>query len=207
MKFDRPSTTGTAVTLQDVLDRLGEIDGLSEARRRDLRSAVRCYAKLLVIPLDLAAIRKNLDKMVPAQAKISAKRWANRRSDLAAAFAACGLMPMLKTARVRLEPAWASLLDQATDRAVQHGLSRFARWATLRRVAPAMVEASTIERFVSELEAASLARHVEGQYRGVATAWNALVAAVRGEGMRPIALPALSRAPVRLAWEQLPAAF
>src|SRR6266851_9241234 len=119
MKFDRPSTTGTAVTLQDVLDRLGEIDGLSEARRRDLRSAVRCYAKLLgippsVIPLDLATIRKNLDKMVPAQAKISAKRWANRRSDLAAALAACGLMPMLKTARVRLEPAWASLLDQAT---------------------------------------------------------------------------------------------
>jgi len=211
MKTERPPITGTLVTLQDVLDRLALLDGLSHARRRDLRSAVKCFAKLAgvppgAIPLDLATIRQTLDGMVPAQAKVSAKRWANRRSDLAAALAACGLMPMLKTAKVELEPAWAALLEPVTDRAIRSGLSRFARWASLRRVLPAAVETATIERFVNELEAASLVRHVREQYRGVAKAWHALVALQGGEGLRPVALPERP-APVRLPWEQLPAAF
>src|SRR5712671_3044759 len=120
MKTERPPVTGTVVTLQDVLDRLAQVDGLSDARRRDLRSAVKCFAKLAgvppgAIPLDLATIRQTLDGMVPAQAKVSAKRWANRRSDLAAALAACGLMPMLKTARVKLDPAWEDVLGPVSD--------------------------------------------------------------------------------------------
>ena len=76
-------------------------------RKRDLRSAVTSFAKLrdqppAAIPLDLADIRRTLDGMVPARAKISRKRWANLRSDLAAAIEASGLRPMLKTAD--LEP-------------------------------------------------------------------------------------------------------
>jgi hypothetical protein len=35
--------------------------------------------------------------MVAAQAKVSRKRWANLRSDLAVAIEASGLRPMLKT--------------------------------------------------------------------------------------------------------------
>src|SRR3981189_353597 len=126
MKTERPPITGTLVTLQDVLDRLALLDGLSHARRRDLRSAVKCFAKLAgvppgAIPHDLATIRQTLDGMVPARAKVSAKRWANRRSDLAAALAACGLMPMLKTAKVELETAGAGLLGPGTGAGVRRG--------------------------------------------------------------------------------------
>jgi integrase len=211
MKSDRFPITGTIATLQDVLDRLSVVDGLTDGRRRDLRSAVACYAKILgvppaAIPIDLATIRETLDAMVPAQAKVSAKRWANRRSDLAAAFAACGLMPILKTAKVKLDPAWAALLVPVADPAIRNGLSRFARWATLRGIAPTAVDMAVIERFVAELMAASLARHIGEQYRTVAWAWNALVALRSGEGMRSVALPERP-APVRVPWQQLPAAF
>ena len=65
-------------------------------------------------------------------------------------------MPILKTAKVELEPAWAALLEPVTDRAIRNGLSRFARWASLRRVLPAAVETATIERFVNELAAGGL---------------------------------------------------
>src|SRR5689334_22275918 len=90
-------------TLQNVLDGLAADSSLSDTRRRDLRSAVVCFAALMDsspahVSLDLAAIRSVLDLMVPIQAKISRKRWANLRSDLAAAIAASGLLPMLKTA-------------------------------------------------------------------------------------------------------------
>ena len=211
MKTEKPPATGVDLTLQDVLDGLAPVEGLTDARRRDLRSAVRCYAKLTgippaAIPLDLAAIRERLDGMVPAEVKVSAKRWANRRSDLAGAFAACGLMPIVKTAKVKPDAAWAALLAPVADPAIRNGLSRFCRWATLRGIAPTAVDAGVIERFVAELTAASLARHIGEQYRTVARAWNALVAIRGGEGLHQVALPERP-APVRVAWEQLPAAF
>ncbi len=97
-----------AATLQTVLDRIAGASGLSDSRRRDLRSAVTSFAKLserspAAIPLDLTRIRDTLDGMIPASAKISAKRWANLRSGLAAAIAASGLRPMLKTANLDLD--------------------------------------------------------------------------------------------------------
>ena len=77
--------------------------------------------------------------MVPARAKISRKRWANLRSDLAAAIEASGLLPMLKTADLDLDEVWTRLLAAADPR-IRHGLSRFARWASLRRIAPETVD-------------------------------------------------------------------
>ena len=125
----RPSSIGLPV-----------MRGLSDSRKRDLRSAVTSFAKLrgqppAAIPLDLADIRRTLDSMVPARAKVSPKRWANLRSDLAAAIEASGLRPMLKTADLDLDEAWSRLLAPA-DQRIRHGLSRFARWASLRRIAP-----------------------------------------------------------------------
>src|SRR5262249_19142012 len=99
MKTEQIQSSAAAATLQDVLDRLSD-DGVVDSRKRDLRSAVASFARLVdkapgLIPLDLAAIRHALDGAVPAQAGISAKRWANLRSDLAAAMAASGLRLML----------------------------------------------------------------------------------------------------------------
>ena len=117
MKVDRIDPAAAPATLQDVLDRLVAAPGLSETRKRDLRSAVVTFAKLtdqapVLIPLDLASIRAALDAMVPAQAKVSRKRWANLRSDLAAAIEVAGLRPMLKTAGVALDETWSRLISR-----------------------------------------------------------------------------------------------
>src|SRR5262245_52662184 len=120
MKRDSvPPTAAAPAALQHVKDRIAA-SSLPAARKRDLLSAVNTFAKLTdrrpaEIPLDLAAIREALDGMVPAQAKVSRKRFANLRSDLAAAIDASGLVPMLKTAGVELDEAWARLLQAVTD--------------------------------------------------------------------------------------------
>jgi len=203
--------TATTITLQTVLDRIAPASGLSDGRKRDLRSAVTSFAKLTerpppAIPLDLAGIRETLDGMVPAGAKISAKRWANLRSDLAAAIAASGLLPMLKTANVDLDETWALLLATA-EHGIRHSLSRFARWASLQSIRPQAVDDSTIDRFIAELEAATLVRNLRQLPGIVATAWNALVALNDGVGLRPVAVPANGRVPSRIPWQQLPASF
>jgi hypothetical protein len=211
MKQDQLSRPAVLVTLQDVIDRLAGAE-LGVTRKRDLRSAVITYAKLVdqrpaAVPLDLADIRRTLDGMVPIAAKVSRKRWANLRSDLAAAFDASGLRPMLKTAQIELDNEWSPLFEAVTDARVRNGLSRFARWASLRRIAPPSVDDSVIARFVAELDASTLIRNVEAQHRSVALTWNLLCALQSGLGLRSVAVPATMLMPTRVPWEGLPVCF
>jgi len=187
MKIDPPPPTTIAVTLQAVLDRIVGNPELSPRRKRDLLSAVRSYAKLLdqppaAIPLDLAAIRHTLDRIVPPRALISAKRFANIRSDTAAAIEASGVHPMLMTARVVLDDPWRQLLAEAPQR-YRHALSRLARWATLRGVPPERINEEALQQFSAELHSSTLVRNLRFHERLVRRAWN-VVAAQRSRKLR-----------------------
>ena len=211
MKTEGPPAGGPA-TLQDVIDRLAGNSSLSDTRKRDLRSAVVTFGKLTdqalaLIVLDLGGIRAALDAMVPAQAKVSRKRWANLRSDLAAAIEASGLRPMLKTAGVDLDEAWSSLFDPIADQRVRNGLSRFARWASLRRVDPQAVDTAAIARFIAELENTTLIRNLGSQHRSVATAWNILARLRPSSALQTVEVPTSRLAPTRVDWAQLPDSF
>jgi integrase len=208
MKIERVPQLTEAVTLQPVLDRLSANPGLTAARKRDLRSAVACFAKLInqppaAIPLDLAAIRQTLDRMVPARAKISPKRWANIRSDFAAAIDGSGLRPMLQTAGVELSNAWRPLMDEAPPW-TRHGLSRLARWSSLRGIAPTAIDDGVIERFVAELHSSTLVRNLRYRSGLVRRAWNALVAQ-HPTKLRAVTVRPNERVLKRIRWEQFPA--
>jgi integrase len=210
MKLPPTPHTGTPPTLQDVLARLATAD-IGESRRRDLRSAVTSYAKLVgkeaaSIPLDLAELRQTLDRMVPAEAEVSAKRWANLRSDLAAAIGASGLVAMLKSAGLPVDPAWEKLLAGMPQR-VRAGLSRFARWASLRQVGPEGVDDAVVARFVAELELATLVRGLRDLQRKVALSWNALVRLAASLDLKEVTVPSFKPGPTRVSWDRLPASF
>ena len=211
MKISPIARACATPTLQNVLDRLAGDRALAVSRRRDLRSAVTTFAKLAEKPpaeilLDLGAIRRTLDSMVPAQAKVSAKRWLNLRSDLAAAIDVSGLRPMLKTAALPLDGAWAPLLARA-NLEIRSGLSRFARWASLRRIRPGAVDDNTIDLFIAELDGATLVRKLPNLHRTVARTWNTLVRRHQAAALRPVTVPASRPASTGIAWQQLPASF
>jgi integrase len=211
MKHDFLPPAAAPSTLQDVIDRVAG-GGLADTRKRDLRSAVVTYSKLVerapaAIPLDLADIRATLDGMVPVQAKVSRKRWANLRSDLAAALDASGLRPMLRTADVELDGEWTRLFEAVTDPRVRNGLSRFSRWASLRRIGAAAVNDAAIARFVAELEASSLIRNIGAQHRSLALLWNRLCTLPPARGLSAVAVPASRLVPTRVPWGRLPKSF
>jgi integrase len=212
MRTDTCAQAPAIATLQHIVDRLAADSSLRDTRKRDLRSAVVTYGKLVTqplsaIPLELAAIRSRLDGMVPAQAKVSRKRWANLRSDLAAAIAVSGLKPMLKTADIELDGSWSAVLSAGSDKAVSSGLSRLARWATLRRITPEEIDDRVMERFFSELESTSLVRNLRGQRRTVAKTWNRLAGLLVDQGLHYVQVPS-NRAPSsRIPWTELPASF
>jgi integrase len=212
MKIDPIPPAGSLPMLQEVLDRLAGNESLTDTRRRDLRSAVMSFAKLAgqsmtEIPLDLNMIRETLDGGQPATARVSAKRWANLRSDLAAAIDASGLNPMLKTAKVELGEHWAQLLKTVADQRARHGLSRYARWATMRGIVPQAANDVTLEAFISDLKTASLVRHVGEQHRNVAMIWNLLVRLRPDEHLRTVEVPPPRLIPTRIAWERFLASF
>ena len=210
MKIVPPPQNAAVVTLQTVLDRLSANARLAGSRKRDLRSAVTSFAKLMdqppgAIPMELAAIRQSLDRMVPARAKISPKRWSNLRADLAAAIAASGLRPMLRMADVALAPAWSQLLA-AAPQWTRHGLSRLARWCSLRQIGPEAIDDGVIERFIAELDSSTLVRNLRYRSGLVRRAWNALVAQ-HPTRLRPVTAKPNQRALKRIPWDQFPASL
>jgi integrase len=210
MKIDPPPATAPPVTLQTVLDRLADDPSLVGSRKRDLSSAVTSFARLMdkapaAIPLDLADIRRTLDTTIPARVKISKKRWANLRSDLASAIDASGLQPMLRTAGVKLRGAWRKLIEK-TDPWTRRGLSRLARWATVRGIAPAAIDDIAIERFVAELHSSTLVGKLRYRSHLVRRAWNAHVARDPTR-LRAVDVNPNNRVLRRTPWAQLPPAL
>jgi len=206
------STPVSPITLQKAVDGLCTSADLSNTRKRDLRSAVVAYGKIVgqpltAIPLDVAEIRKTLDGVVPLQAKVSRKRWANLRSDLAAAIVASGAQPMLKTADVKPNKDWEELLESVDDRRLKNGLSRLARWATLGNLPPGAVNNEVLAHFFAELESNSLVRNVRAQRRAVAKLWNSMVAVCADRGLRPVDVPAIAVNWRRIPWSKLPKTF
>jgi integrase len=210
MKIEPPPPTAAVVTLQTVLDRLAAHPGLTGTRRRDLISAIRTFARLVgeppaAIPLDLSAFRQRLDRMIPARAAISPKRWSNLRSDLGAAIAASALQPVFRTAGIEPTEPWRQLLADAPPWTRQ-ALSRLARWCTIHRVGPDKVDDSTIECFIADLHSSSLVRNLRYRSGLVRRAWNAL-AAHHPARIRAVALKPNKRVLKRIPWNQFPASL
>src|SRR5260221_1359775 len=92
-------TASPDITLAHVLAALEPRSDLSPTRLRDLRSAVKRVAALLredpsVILLDLPAVASKLAAVNPIAAGLTAKSFANIRSDFLAAVKASGFNPV-----------------------------------------------------------------------------------------------------------------
>ena len=144
-KSEAPAPNGVVAkptTLATVLAALEQPGGLSTTRLRDLRSAVKRVAVLLGnepagVPLDIGAIGAKLGTISPVAASMTAKRFANIRSDFLAAVKASGLMPVKIEVKKTLSPAWAELFKRLSGRRAHIGLSRLARYASARGIEPA----------------------------------------------------------------------
>jgi integrase len=209
MKHVPPIDAVGTSTLQDVLDQIASSTGINENRKRDLRSAIISYGKLTDRPpssigLDLAEIRHILDN-AGGVSKMSPKRQANLRSDLASAVDISGLLPMLRTSGIKLDPAWAALLASTTNLRIRNGLSRLARWASANSILLGMVNEAVIQRFVADLEAKTLVRKIGDQRRSVTAAWNALT--VLKPELPTIVSGSRPSVPKRILWGSLRASF
>ena len=199
------------ITLAEVLAALDRPGGLSGTRQRDLKSATKRVAILLgnepaAIPLDMAAIGARLATVNPAAVGLTAKRFANIRSDFLAAVKASGVKPLKVELKSPLSPDWVDLFERLSGQRAHIGLSRLARYASAQGIVPEDVNDDVIGGFITAVREGSLHRKPDALHRQVSLIWNE---AVRDPalGLQLVTVPSF-RGPVeRIDWALLTDAF
>ena len=165
------------VTLATVLTASQRPGTLSNTGLRDRLSAVRRVAELLGdepagIALDLEAISARLAAINPLAVGMSAKRFANIRSDFLAAVKGSGLMPVMSKAKKALSPEWVKLFERLSGRRRDLGLSRLAHYASSQGIEPGEINDEVIGDFIAAVRAGSLHRKPNVLHRQVTLIWN-----------------------------------
>jgi hypothetical protein len=196
-------------TLASVLKALDGSSGLSEVRLRDLRSAVRRVAELLgnvpaAIPLAMEEIQAGLSTINPLAVDLSAKRFANIRSDFLAAVKASGVLPIKSGEKGSLSPEWVKLFEALKGRRAHIGLSRLARHASAEGIEPKDVNDAVIDRFIAAVRAGSLHQKPNALHRQVTLIWNEAAAEA---GLPRVTVPSFRAPPSRIDESLLPLSF
>ena len=199
------------MTLATVLAALERSGALSATRRRDLRSAVKRIADLLGndprgIPLDMDAIRAGLAAISPVAAGMTAKRFANIRSDFLAALKAGGARPIVAEAKKTLSPSWVELFEQLSGRRAHLGLSRLARYASAQAIEPGQINDKFIVGFIAAVREGSLHRSPNRLHRQVTLIWNE-AARDTTLGLQLVTVASFRGPPKRINWTLLPDPF
>lgn len=166
-------------TLAEVIDFLSKDTRLADKRRRDLISACNSTARLANRPAydvacDVAALRQLFAVLHPVHGRISKKRLANIRADLAAALELACVIPAADP-NTDLLPAWRAFLDKATQRHHAYFLSRLVRYCGHRQFEPANVTDVVMREFRTWLDARVLTNDSAKIVKDTAVAFNAIV--------------------------------
>ncbi len=203
------ATQGPA-TLADVLALLRADNSLAGHRRRDLCSALRRMARMTGKPLErlpaeLSLLRPLLNDIRPAAHGISAKTFANLRSNFMAAVRHAGVV---EARPQELTPAWQALHAALPTQRLRHGLSRFCRWCARNDLLPSGLDGDSVEIFRDWLATNALIQNPHRYARQVATLWNEAVEALPDHGLRAVVPPAApSNRPRRLPLSAFPDSF
>lgn len=166
-------------TLADAIAALDAHDGLSNTQRRDMISAInRVTTYLNRSPADLPSnapdLRKVLAKIHPAQAGISAKSFANVKSDLAKALQTVRHLPP-KEPKAEPTDGWQDFLSHCTAKHQRWFLSRLVTYFCNRDIEPGDVTDAIMMEFQMHLDDRLLGKDPAKLCKELAQAWNGIV--------------------------------
>lgn len=188
--MNKPNTDTTCLprTLAEVVEQLTCNTGLSPVRRRDLVSAVTTTGDLLdhgldVVETDVPKLRKALASVSPAMRGITSKRFANIKSDLAAALRITGAMAPARKPEVR-SAGWNAFLAAADAKHHAWGLARFADFCLGCGIEPAQVTDETIRLFFDRVDRSVLTKDPFAICQETVQRWNKIAYHLEvGEGL------------------------
>lgn len=215
MAFQMPVKTVVArpapMTLAEVLARIAGDTGLPQSRRRNLCSSLRSFARILgkdlaALPAHLGRYRESLQRVHPAQAKISLKRWRNIKSDVLFVFRHLGLQQLPGRSQTPLTPEWRTLNARLSDAGSRYQLSRFFRFCSARGIRPENVSDTVAEAYLRTLTEESFAKSPKRIHRRTCVLWNRAEAEVPGWPQITLTVPD-HRKHRTVPWDAFPHSF
>lgn len=195
-------------TLATVLAKVTTDQALTERRRQDLASGLRTFAKALNRPLEeLPAhprmLRDRMEGFKPAEIGLSERRWTNAASLTRQALKHAGIAIMPSRSPVPFSPGWTALFRLVEKKYACVGLSRLARYCTIRGIEPEAVTDGVFATFLDDLSHASMTQAPRKVQRQAVVVWTRLAKAIPAWPQQPITVPDYSRT-YALPWTSFP---
>lgn len=196
----------------EALEMIAGWTDLSETRRINLASGLRCGAKLAGLPLsDIPCCTERLNDLLferpPAAAGMSATRLRDTLASTRAALRRMGRHRPFETGEQGLSDDWAGFLGALGDSPRRPGLRGLARWCSAQGISPTQVTNEAMAGFVAYDKATRLAASTRDLGRNLVSAWNSAI------GQQPqalrfakVSLPS-RRAPYTLPLDRYPQSF
>ena len=150
-------------TLAELAAAISADPSLPEARRRSVRTSIRCFCRLLgldpvITPVSLDTYAEAVRRFRPSRAGLRKKHWSNILSDFRFAARWAGVAGVPGRNLRAPDPVWQTLLDRLDDRSSRDRISRFARWCTDQGITPPQIDQAVFDAFRAGLDAMPQAR-------------------------------------------------
>ena len=142
--YASPFVSEATPSMAEVIERIDNLSDLSSTRRRDLKSAVRSFCRLIgkepsEVPANINWLHVRIRRIHPAAHDISKKRLANIKSDVLKALTLAGCSRSRGDWLRSPSAEWETLLNKVPDKHDRWKLSQFAQYCSALGVEPSAV--------------------------------------------------------------------
>lgn len=195
-----------SASLQEVLDAIERLRQISKASRANMTSSIRTLCKIAdreprFIAADPESLRRLFDTASPGAIGLTARNWANVKSNVRRAARLVGIAPQPTLQQVPLDEAWRDVVALEAHVSHRSALKRFAHFCCARQLSPQEITDETVEQFRLFLDEQSLSKDPERISRNLIAIWNRTVACDRD--IQPLNRRGVDRS-YTLAWPDLP---
>ena len=139
--FSSPFVSEETPNMSMMLERIDDLGALSENKRRDLKSAIRSFCRLIgkdpaVVPANINWLHVRIRRVAPVAHNITKKRLANIKSDVLKALELTGCSRERSKWLRKPTSEWQSLLDKIINKHDLWKLSQLSQYCTARRQNP-----------------------------------------------------------------------
>ena len=193
-------------SLEDLIAQIQADDALSASKRTHWTCSIRRMAAFLErhpgqLPARLSALRHGIARLHHQNLGVSRKSLQNHLANFKAALGYA--QQHTKPGRgAPMDRAWTGVMASIENIGLRRALSSFARYCSMRSIAPEAVDDGVIEAFVEWRTETSFVRKPKDLHKQVARALNRL--AGLQNGIRPVTVPDFRPKARSLFWDAFP---
>jgi hypothetical protein len=210
--YSSPFISQSAPSMELILERIDDLTELSATKRRDLKSAIRSFCRLIDkhpadVPANINWLHIRIRRVAPAGHNITKKRLANIKADVLKALTLTGCSRDRADWLSTPSPAWQALLNQISDKHDLWKLTQLAQYCSALDVEPTEISDDHVVGLVKMLEEETFMDKPDQVAVNAVKTWNKLRGEINGWPNIELIRPPRKREPWTIPLDQFPDPF